>query len=131
MFRSMNFIWALAYSHLKILLHTKYSSLPLLQMLHVLQISTKYNQSLQKGWGEAFSLLCQWECELRHSFYNLTICIKCTINFMSFSSLITLVPYPKEMIRDTQRAFYNKDVNPSSIYKIWKLQKCQTMEQYG
>lgn len=50
---------------------------------------------------------------------------------MYFSSLITLVPYPKEMIRDTQRAFYNKDVNPSSIYKIWKLQKCQTMEQYG
>ena len=71
--------------------------------------------------------MCQWECELRHSFYNLTICIKCTINFMSFRLLITLVIYPKEMIRDTQRVFYNKDVNPSSIYKIWKLQKCQTM----
>ena len=46
---------------------------------------------------------------------------------MSFRLLITLVIYPKEMIRDTQRVFYNKDVNPSSIYKIWKLQKCQTM----
>ena len=46
---------------------------------------------------------------------------------MSFNSLITLVIYPKEMFRDTLRAFYNKDVNPSSVYRIWKQQTCQTM----
>ena len=46
---------------------------------------------------------------------------------MSFNSLITLVIYPKDMVRDTVRAFYNKDVNPSSVYRIWKQQTCQTM----
>lgn len=46
---------------------------------------------------------------------------------MSFNSLITLVIYPKEMFRDTLRAFYNKDVNPNSVYRIWKQQTCQTM----
>ena len=46
---------------------------------------------------------------------------------MSFNSFITLVIYLKEMIRDTLRAFYSKDVNPSSVYRIWKQQTRQTM----
>lgn len=47
---------------------------------------------------------------------------------MSFHSIITLLIYPKEMIADIQTSFYKKDVNPSSIYKIWKQQKYQAMD---
>lgn len=39
---------------------------------------------------------------------------------MSFNLIITLLIYPKEMIRDAERGLYNKDVNPSSSYNIWK-----------
>ena len=60
----------------------------------------------------------------------LTIHIKYIIHLMFLNSLIILIIYPKENIRDIQRAFWNKDVNPSSVYKIWKQPKCHTMEQW-